>query len=66
MILDGTDLVDAYYFEDQTLAEQQGARLANDYPTSSVYLREGLVVIRYTDRARGLTATMVSIMGARL
>lgn len=66
MILDGTDLLDAYWFEDQAVAEQQGRELANSYPTSHVYRRDGLVVIRYTDRARGLAAVLVSIMGARL
>ena len=66
MILDGTDLVDAYYFEDQTVAEREARELANSYPTSYIYRRDGLVVIRYTDRAPGIAATIVSIMGPRL
>lgn len=66
MVLGGTDLIDAYYFEDADRAEQHGMELANSYPTSYVYRREGLVVLRYTDRARGIAATIVSIMGPRL
>jgi hypothetical protein len=66
MILDGTDLIDVYWFEDAAQAEQQAYELANSYPASRVYRRDGLVVVRYTDRAKGLSATLVSIMGARI
>lgn len=66
MVLDGTDVIDAYYFEDPARAEQHGMELANAYPTSHIYRLRGLVVIRYTDGAPGIAATIVSIMGPRL
>jgi len=63
LIINSQDIIDAYHYATAREASEEAIEFATAYPSLDVYQRQGLVVIRYTDRAHGLAETFADIMG---
>jgi hypothetical protein len=63
IIVDSREVLDAFVFQSADVASEQAYRIAGLYPQNDVFRVEALVVLRYTTRDTGLTATMVEILG---
>ncbi len=63
LILDSKEVVDAFEFSSAEIAKSQAFRLSGLYPGNDVFIVESLVVLRFTTRDTGLTATLVEVLG---
>jgi len=63
IIVDGREVLDAFVFQSADVARVQAYRIAGLYPMNDVFRVDALVVLRYTTRDTGLTATMVEVLG---
>ena len=66
MILISQEVLEAYYFGDETTAQEEAVRLVNSMPQRDVYQTGRLVAIRYSARDTGLNATLIKILGRPL
>lgn len=66
LILISQEVLEAYYFGDETTAQEEAARLVNSMPQRDVYQTGRLVAIRYSARDTGLSATLIKILGRPL
>lgn len=66
LFLNGRDVVDVYHFRNEAHAYAEAHEFAGFYPRSDVYLKDGLVVVRYGGQDSGLTFTMHKLLGRTL
>ena len=64
LVLDGREILDVYEFARGEQAMNSAIEFAGRNPGNDVYVRETLVVIRYTTRATGLSLVLNELLGA--
>ena len=63
LVLNNRDVVDVYLFRNEETARARAHEFAGLYFRTDVYLKDALVVVRYTDRDSGLSLTLFELMG---
>ncbi len=66
LVLNNRDVVDVYLFRNQETARDQAHTFAGLYPRTDVYLKDELVVVRFTERGSGLSLTFFELLGTTL
>jgi hypothetical protein len=66
LILDGRDVLDVYEFRESRYAADEAYEFAERNPGADVFLRQALIVIRYSDRDTGLSQTLNKLLGRTL
>lgn len=66
LLLNGREVVDVFVFDDEDRAKNEAYQFAGLYPQNDVYIKEALVVVRYTERDTGLTLTLHDLLGVTL
>jgi len=66
LVLNSREILDVYGFEKRTAAEAKAYEFANRLPRQDVFLRESLVVVRYSRRDNGLGLTLYRLLGKSL
>ncbi len=66
LVLDGQEILDVYEFSEYAYAADQAYQFAEQNPGSDVYLKQAIVVVRYSRRDTGLSQTLNSLLGRTL
>ena len=66
LVLNDRDVVDVYLFRHEEVARDKAHTFAGLYPRTDVYLKDELVVVRYTERDSGLSLTLFELLGTTL
>ena len=66
LVLNDRDVVDVYLFHDEDVARDKAYTFAGLYPRTDVYVKDELVVVRYTERDSGLSLTLFELLGTTL
>ena len=66
LVLDGSEAVNVYLFENHELASSEAWELSNELPQNQVYRKEGLVIVRSASVDTGLSGTLRGILGNAL
>ncbi len=62
LVLNNRDVVDVYLFRNEETARARAHEFAGLYFRTVVYLKDALVVVRYTERDSGLSLTLFELM----
>ncbi len=63
LVLNNRDVVDVYLFRNEETARARAHEFAGLYFRTDVYVKDALVVVRYTERDSGLSLTLFELMG---
>ena len=66
MVLNDRDVIDVFLFRNEETAQSRAYTFAGLYPRSDVYLKDELVVVRYTERDSGLSMRLFELLGTTL
>lgn len=66
LVLNGQEVVDVYAFASEDRAWNEARQFAGLYPQNDVYIKDALVVVRYTTHDTGLSLTLFDLLGTTL
>ena len=66
LLLNGREYVDAYYFENEDTAGAQARIYASSNPRAMVFVRESLIVVRYSDSMSEISTALHRYLGGTI